>query len=448
MYRNIVRQLKTLRHGRVEPDEQWLQNNRELLLHQIKNTIGPKIAKPALKNIWESMSILLPHSFVYKVLRPVTVMFLIVGLGIGGWIATVAASSESLPGEWLYPAKIATEQTQVAVANAVGDKSAQTNLHIEFAKRRAIETKKIISTDNPDKMQIAAQTVTNLTNEIQNVSNNLEDIKTTPDASAQVAQNVTQNAQQIGDVLQDVKASLLVNTSTENLSNQVAAANNLVSDTAVQAVEVMVVKNLQGDNSVSKDDVKQAITDQVQSAVADAAASQQNAQAAKNAVDVVQTEIKQIAQDSKGTDVSTTQALTTQIDAAVKQTQDAVDKTIQISNETNQKATETQQLLSQDNLTQAVDTMKQVTSATQQAVQVSDNTIKAIQNVLPVVAVVGNESVSSSEVSLIVTTTPVTTTLGVSTTIKIGTSTVIKAVTSTLPATGSTSTAGTSTDKK
>lgn len=445
MYGNIVRQLKTLRHGQVEPNEEWLKKNRELLLHQIKNTIGPKTAKPALENIWESMSMLLPHSFVYKILRPVTVMFLIVGMGIGGWIATVAASSESLPGEWLYPAKIATEQTQVAVANAVGDKSAQTNLHIEFARRRAIETKKIISTDNPDKMQIAAQTVSNLTNEMQNVSSNLEDIKTAPGTSAQVAQNVTQNAQQIGNVLQDVKASLLVNTSTENLSNQVAAANNLVSNTAVQAVEVMVVKNLQGDNSVSKEDVKQAITDQVQSAVADAAASQQNAQAVKNAVDVVQTEIKQITEDSKGANASTTQALTTRIDAAVKQTQAAVDKTVQIANETGQKATETQQLLSQDNLTQAVDTMKQLTSATQQAVQVSDNTIKAIQSVLPVVAVVQSDSTSSA-LSLTVTTTPVTTTLGVSTTVQLGTTTVIKVVTSTLPVTGSTGT--TSTDKK
>jgi len=50
---------------------------------------------------------------------------LILGMGIGGWIATVAASSGSLPGEWLYPAKIATEKTQVVMANVVGDKNTE-----------------------------------------------------------------------------------------------------------------------------------------------------------------------------------------------------------------------------------------------------------------------------------------------------------------------------------
>jgi len=39
--------------------------------------------------------------------------------------------------------------------------------------------------------------------------------------------------------------------------------NNLVKDTSVKAVEVMVAKHLQGDNSVSKDEVKQVINDQL-----------------------------------------------------------------------------------------------------------------------------------------------------------------------------------------
>jgi len=444
MYRDVIKQLKALKSGEAKPNEEWLKRNRDVLLSQIKNTVGTKSSsKLSLDRVWESMSILLPHSFVYKVLRPVTVIMLILGMGIGGWIATVAASSGSLPGEWLYPAKIATEKTQVVMANVVGDKNTETNLHVEFAKRRALETQKIISTSNPDKIQIAAETVNNLKGEIQSVNNNLQEIASTTDASAQMVKSVNQNTQQINDVLQDVKANLLVGTSTDNLSTQVTEVNNLVKDTSVKAVEVMVAKHLQGDNSVSKDEVKQVINDQLQSAMQDVVESKDNTQQAKNAVDVVQADVK-LAQDVKGAvNTSSTQALSNQIDAAVKQSQDAVNQTQQISNQTDKQATEVQQLLSQDNLSLAVDKMKEATDATKQAEQVADNTIRAVQNVLPVVTVAKDDQATST-LTLVATTTLATGTLGVSTTVNLGTTTIIKAVTTTLPATSSTSTKGVS----
>src|SRR3989338_9911130 len=101
--REIIRQLKSLKHAKVKPSEKWLKDNRALLLSQIKNTVAQKTdTKFHMENIWQGMSIFLPSSFVYKVVRPVGVVMLIIAMGVGSWVATVDASYEALPGEWLY----------------------------------------------------------------------------------------------------------------------------------------------------------------------------------------------------------------------------------------------------------------------------------------------------------------------------------------------------------
>src|SRR3989338_1146904 len=202
MSRELIKQLKSLKHAEVRPSEKWLKSNRELLLSQIKNTVVQKEnAKFNFETVWQAMSIFLPYSFVRNVVRPVVVVFLIMGMGIGSWVVAASASSEALPGEWLYSAKRVTEKTQVTMADVVGDTDGSTRLHVEFAKRRAIETRTIVSQNDPAKIQIAAQTVSDLKKEIKTVNNKLEEIKTTQGSSAEMAQRINQNAQEIKNVL-------------------------------------------------------------------------------------------------------------------------------------------------------------------------------------------------------------------------------------------------------
>jgi len=426
MNRDIIGQLKMLKHSEVRPSEEWLKNSRELLLSQIKNTVPARRSRISWEGIWQTMSVFLPGAFVYKVVRPVMVVLLVFCLGVSGWIATVDASSDALPGDWLYSTKRATEQTQVAVANVVGAKTAETKLHVEFAKRRALETQKIIN--DPEKLSLASATVNDLKNEITTVNNKLEEVKAGSDGavSAQDAKTITQNADQIKDVLKDVKTDLLVNASTtqnSDLTAQVAEAKELTKDTAVKAVEVMVAQHLQGDTSISKEEVKQVISDQLLSSVNEVVESKQNTEDVKKAVDAVQVEVKAIAAENRTVTpavASSTAAMSVQIDAAVKTTQDAVDKTSQISSDADKKVAEINQLLSQDNLAQAVDTMKSAADATKEAEKISDNTIKSVQSVLPVVTIVKETGeTSSTDAGLSVTTSPVTTnTLGITTTDK------------------------------
>src|SRR3989344_4207171 len=448
MSRNLIRQLKSLKHAEVRPSEKWLKSNRELLLSQIKNTVVQKEnAKFNFETVWQAMSIFLPSSFVRNVVRPVVVVFLIMGMGIGSWVVAASASSEALPGEWLYSAKRVTEKTQVTVANVVGDTDGSTRLHVEFAKRRAVETKIIVAQNNPDKIEIASKTISDLKDEMKTVNSKLEEIKTAQGASAVMAQNINQNAQEIKDVLKEVKVNLLTNsdtsTGTNDLSAQVSEVKNLAKDTAVRAVEIMVEKHLQGDTSVSKDDVKQAINDQLQSAIKDANYSKQSVDEVNKVLGAVKTEVNELAHDAKGAAlVSSTQALSDKIDATAKQTQAAVNSTQQFNTEAGKTVNEGQVLLSQDNLTSAVDKIKEANTATTQSEKITDDTLKAVQNVLPVVSVAvvspaasGTPPLGGGSTIIFVTTTPsssLSILLGVSTTIKITTSTVPAVISSSL----------------
>ena len=447
MNRNLIKQLKSLKHAEVKPSEKWLKSNRALLLSQIKNTVAPKNSQAGenkfnFETVWQAMSIFLPYSFVHKVVRPVIVVFLVIGMGISGWVAAVSASSEALPGEWLYPAKRVTEKTQIVMADVVGDTDGSTRLHVEFAKRRAEETRDIISQNDPTKIKIASKTVSDLKDEMKTVNSKLEEIKTAQGSSAVMAQNINQNAQEIKDVLKEVKVNLLANsditTSTDDLSAQVSEVKNLVKDTAVRAVEIMVEKHLQGDTSVSKDDVKQAINSQLQSAVKDAGESKQSVDDVNKVIGVVKTEVKVLVHDAKGTElVSSTRALSDKIDATSKQTQAAVSGTQQFSVDAGKTANEGQVFLSQDNLTSAVDKIKEANTATTQSEKLTDDTLKAVQNVLPIVAVVADVIPVSSTI-LIVTSTPsssLSILLGVSSTIKMTTSTISAVISSTIKST-------------
>lgn len=433
MSKEIIRQLKSLKHAETGPSEEWLKRNRELLLSQIKNTVSPTGSKShftfSLDKFWQAASVLLPQALVYKVIRPVMTIALIMAMGVGSWVATVSASYEALPGDRLYSAKRVIEKTQAAVVNVMGDKNEVAKLHIEFAKRRAIETSGLVSQNDPAKVQITAQTVNELKDEMKTINNKLEEIKTTANTGAEAVKDINKDAQEIKEVLTKVKNNLLVNdvASTGDLSNQVLEAKNLVKETAAKAVEVMVEKHLQGDVTVSKDEVKEAINKQLQSAVTDAAASKQSMVEVNKVVGIVKTEMNAaMVQDIKNSLITNnTQALSDKIEETSKQTQAAVNATQQFNVETGQTVNEGQILLSQGNLSQAVDKIKEANAVSTQVEKITDDTLKAVQGILPVVAVVTDTQymASSSATSTIPASSSLNIGVSVSGTIKINAST-------------------------
>lgn len=457
MSREIVQQLKALQHKAVNPRENWVAQNRAVLVSQIKNTVSHEQRIKLLERVWTAMSIFLPRTLVYNVVRPVVALLVIALVATTAYSGTVKASYETLPGDTLYAAKIFTEQIPVTVASLIGDNNTEVKLHIQIAKNRLAETKKILTGSDPRKKDQIGVTMTNLKIELNSVSQKLDGAKANPiEMKVDAVKDVSQSTQQIKNDLQDVKLNLMASASADDkvLSKEVSETKDLVKDVSVKAVEVMVNKHLEGDQGVSKEDVKEVINNSLQNNLSDVAESKQNVDGAKVIVDNINTEVKDLAAIKKTTPVSaesasSTKAFAAQISTVATQTNEAVAKTGLATIDADKKVKEAQQLLGNDDLLKAVDKVKEVAQVSKDAEKISDATLEKTQNVVPIVQVVkgvGPDSVVSTTV-IVATNSKDTAPVIVSTTVITGgTSTTLKSSSTVLKI--STSTAVVSTDTK
>lgn len=405
MSRDLIKKLNNLKQGEVKPREEWLKTNREILLSQIRNTM-PSEKQGVFDTLWLGMSIFVPQKLVFGVVRPMAVLLIVALVGTSGWIATVDASYESLPGDWLYSAKRVVEKTQMVAASLVGSKVSETKLHSEFAKRRAAEIKQVVLGDDPQRESRAAETVADLKTEIKAVSDQLEEIKTTTEeGQAEAVQEIQKNADLINNDLKAAKDDLTTGTSTasKDLTSGIAEAKDLAKDAGVKAVEVLVAKHLEGDSSVSIEDVKEAIDNNIQSSVAEAAESKLSMEGVQIVVNAAST----------GVPVSSTPA-SEQLDAVVTQTNEATAKAQEAVVDLDNKVNQILALVETGDLNGALDMVKQASETTKAVEKIQDEAISSAQLVLPtpVVAVVKEQAstiantVSTSEtVTLIVSTT-------------------------------------------
>lgn len=402
MAREIVSQLKALQES-VNPNDAWVKNNRAVLLSQVANSmpVQKTVAKTAPWNsVWSRLSNVLPRPVAFA-FRPLAILVIVAVVGTSGVVGTVDAAYDTLPGEPMYVFKRASEQAQVAVASLLGD-SAVAKVHSKLAKRRADETKKILanSSGNQASSAVVAATVADLKNELNAVNQKLDAAKMTggnKTVGADVAKDVKQNSDQINQVLKDVKDSLLVTggaTSTSQLlSKEIGETKDLAKDVSVNATEVLVAKHLEGDTSVSKEDVKQTLVNSLDSAASEADESKQTVDGVRSIVDTAKSEVKDLNKDMRAhaqsaAITSSTKAFSDQISNVSNQTVAAILKTEAAAATVDQKVTEAKQFLDQDDLTKAVNKIKEMSQVTKEAEKISDASVQSIQNVLPIVSVV------------------------------------------------------------
>ena len=395
MSREVIEQLKSIRHEAVNPRPQWLAKNRALLLSQIKNTISSETRLTFTERAWAALSIFLPRTVVYNVVRPIAVVLVIIVAATSAYSGTVKASYETLPGDTLYPVKLLAEKIPVTVASLTGDNNTEVKLHIKIAKNRLEETKKILTGSDPRKKDQLGVTMTNLKNELKTVNDTLNDAKANPvDIRAESVKNVSQGTEQIKSELQDFKINLLASASQEDkaLSKEISETKDLVNDVSVKAVEVMVNKHLEGDQSVSKEDLKEAINTTLQNNLSNVAESKQNVDGAKIIVNNINTGVKDLANVKKSAvsaeAASTTKAFAAKVSTVATETQAASVKTDAASLAADQKAKEVEVLLGQNDLLKAVDKVKEVAQVSKDAEKISDATLEKTQGVVPVAPVI------------------------------------------------------------
>jgi hypothetical protein len=196
---------------------------------------------------------------VWQLARTSAILFLAGSVAVGGWIVGASASQDSLPGEPLYGVKLAIEKTEVAVADAVASPRVAAAKELDFAARRVTEIKNSLSTEQK---VVALQS---LQQSMQSANKRLEDtVQNSPEQALALAQVVNEKTEQILDtlhastVIPALTSSSTVATSTPDSAvvTQVQKTEQLIEQTGVQAVQVLIDK---GDNDSVKETVEKKL---------------------------------------------------------------------------------------------------------------------------------------------------------------------------------------------
>lgn len=186
----------------MNPRPEWMVQTRTNLLRHIELTSEqPAHRMVTLAHLWSALSLIMPQRTVYAVVRPTVIFVLCFIVGTGGWVTAVSASLRSLPGDTLYPIKLATEQTQASVVGVLQGRAAATELRVSFASRRAQEVHKVLSSrgDEPQKKERIDAAVAQLHTELNQVREELKQVHkdATPDEAFATAQTVARAVNEI-----------------------------------------------------------------------------------------------------------------------------------------------------------------------------------------------------------------------------------------------------------
>lgn len=240
MSADIIKQLKSLRS--VGPGAEWKKTTRAFLVAEARNNFG----REAAGETWASelAKIIFPWKVLQLVGKPVLAVLAIFGLVLGSGLS-VSASERALPGDTLYPLKLATERVQVALTFDAGE---QAKIHVELAGKRVNEVKKIKeTTDSPqNKIQKIGVAMDNFQEEIAAAGNKLDNLnkEVTPEATVELAKIVDSKANEYKEALNETKSELPVDGEAAQKINQ---GLNVVDEAGDQALAVIVEKHVQGE---------------------------------------------------------------------------------------------------------------------------------------------------------------------------------------------------------
>jgi len=165
----------------------------------------------------------------------------------------VSAAERSLPGDFLYSVKLATEQARLALTK---DPQERLKLKTEFTERRVDEIIQVIAGPSQDRAARVIQTAEALKSDLHTLKQQLNETQQSV-TSAQVvdlAKSMDAKANDMVQSLQDTKGSLSPEEKAKVTEAQAAA-----SDASVNAIEVLVTTHEQSADVVTEKDVAEVL---------------------------------------------------------------------------------------------------------------------------------------------------------------------------------------------
>lgn len=244
----------------VQPDSEWVKEQRESLLRSIgQKTVVPFSIGDRIQHIFQA---LVPASARSFVRGPVAAVLSGITILIGGSMASVSAAERAIPGDLLFPVKLASEQTRLALTN---DRTERVRLKGEFVNRRVDEIKQIAQTNVEKKPERIKEATEILRRDLDTVKNQLaESAQGTPTDRAKVAKIVDQTGTDVVDGLAEARLSLPVNA---DIRSQVAEVEASATSASFKAVKVIIDSQNQDPSTVmvvSKEELLHSINQKVE----------------------------------------------------------------------------------------------------------------------------------------------------------------------------------------
>jgi hypothetical protein len=256
MSRDLQQRIRALRsvERRLEPDAAWVRATRTELLEKVHASLPAEPVRTTRK-ISHFFRHFIPVQLPQIVRGPVMATIAIFVAALGGSVASVSAAERSLPGDFLYSLKLATEQARLAFTTTKEDKL---KLKLEFTGRRGDELESVAKSDAPEKPVRVVQAAEILKRDLNTVKKQLDDVKTdaSPKKVVEVAKLVDQATGKIVQKLQETKSDIPAEAKGKITEAQAAAA-----DTGVKALEVLVETHQESSEEISETWIVQAIQD-------------------------------------------------------------------------------------------------------------------------------------------------------------------------------------------
>ncbi len=252
MQNNLEQSIASLRsiERRIKPDAAWVRARRDTLFMQVKNTLPTNAAtyRERLHEAIRHFVAIKGSAFVWKPMMTLVSLFI---LATGGSIMSVSAAEQSLPGDFLYGLKLATEQARLAW---VSEKNERLKLKTEFTDRRVHELKEVanVRKDSESVRQVAES----IKRDLSTIKDQLADVKkhSSPEVTAAAARLVDKQSINVMNVLQETKVGL-----GKEMREKVTEAQTAAAETGVKAIEVLAEKHQQSSSTVSAADLAKTI---------------------------------------------------------------------------------------------------------------------------------------------------------------------------------------------
>ncbi|MBU1922133.1 hypothetical protein KKD84_02820 [Patescibacteria group bacterium] len=255
---HLIKQLNTLKHKRAGglARQAWIADAKKIIMQKAEEDCQILQASETRGDKQLRLVFDMGRDW-HRMFRPVVAMGLVVIMVFGGWITSVGASQNSLPGEALYKLKLFSEQAQAAITSSGESK---VKLHVEFAGRRLDEVAKLIDSSVLEKEQKVGQAVDGFKKQIDSVHEDLDNIKDKKvtkkkdsDKFVEVTKIVDKKAVEYQDALDQTVDKVVVS------KDKIKGAREAVNEVEAKAVEVLVEKHLSGELYISEEEVSETI---------------------------------------------------------------------------------------------------------------------------------------------------------------------------------------------